>query len=513
MAGPRALLAEEMAAIEWNAEFLGVSRFLMMENAGRAVAHEILKRHKRLPSVSIFAGLGGNGGDGFVAARHLASRCHTVNLIVLGDPRRIQDAPTARNWEIVNRLRHSINISVIRDSSEFSLFQSDVVVDAILGTGAKGKPRTPIILALQQMNQMSGYKIAIDIPTGINPNTGLQTTEHAFRPDLTVTFHKPKIGLVKNRTSVGKLVVADVGIPPEAELYIGPGDVLQATSPRSPFTKKGDFGRLLVIGGSTEFIGAPILASMGALRSGVDLVYLAAPPQIIAAASSLCPDLIPISLSHEILTSDDLKIIEDTIPRIDVLLIGPGLGDFHETLDMIGKIHSLAANYQKPMVLDADALKVVSRLMKVGANTIITPHAGEFRRIAGFEITKSLLPRAQQVRDLAKKLKCVILLKGPVDIVTTPTNTRLNWTGHPAMSVGGTGDVLAGLVAGFRAQGINSYLSACVGAFVNGAAGFLAVQEKGAGLIARDLVDYIPRILSDPLASPIAYNRTIPLED
>jgi NAD(P)H-hydrate epimerase len=513
MAGMRVLLAEEMTAIEWNAEFLGVSRLLMMENAGRAVAHEILKRHKRQPTVAIFAGLGGNGGDGFVAARHLAPRSRVVHLIVLGDPERIQNAPAAENWEIVNRLRHSINISIVRDSSELPIVEADVVVDALLGTGAKSTPRKPLLLALQQMNQMSGYKVAIDIPTGIHPNTGAQTTEHAFRPDLTVTFHLPKFGVVKNKPAIGKLVVADIGIPPEAELYIGPGDVIQAISPRSPFAKKGDFGRLLVIGGSNEFIGAPILASMGALRSGVDLVYLAAPPPVITAAASLCPDLIPITLSNETLTNADLPIIEEVIPRVDALLIGPGLGEHHETLDTIGKVHSLAKKHGRPMVLDADALKVVTRLMKIKANTILTPHAGEFRRIAGFEITKSLLQRAQQVRDLAKKLKCIILLKGPVDIVTSRLDTRLNWTGHPVMSVGGTGDVLAGLVAGFRAQRIDPYLSACVGAFVNGAAGLLAFQEKGAGLIARDLIAYIPRIISNPMASPIAYNRTIPLEE
>lgn len=511
MTRTRALLAEEMAAIEWNAEYLGVSRLLMMENAGRAVANEILKRYKRLPTVALFTGIGGNGGDGFVAARHLATRCLALYIILVGEPTAIRNTPTAANWEIIKKLRHSIAIHVVRDSSELPILSAEVVVDALLGTGVKGQLRAPITQALKLMNEMKGFKVAIDVPTGIHPNTGEPLTEHAFRPDLTVTFHRIKIGLVRNKEMVGRVVVADIGVPPEAELYVGPGDVLQAIQPRSPFTKKGDFGRLLVIGGSDKYVGAPILASTGALRSGVDLVYLAAPQRVINAATSQSPDLIPLTFSSDILTNSDLPMIEEVIERVNAILLGPGIGRHNETLDTIGKVHSLAGKYQKPLVIDADALRVVSRLMKIGTNTIITPHAGEFKRIAGFGVDQSLLQRAQQVRNLAKKLKCVILLKGPVDVVTTPTETRLNWTGHPAMSVGGTGDVLAGLVAGFRAQGISSFLSANVGAFVNGAAGLLAFQQKGPGLIAFDLTEYIPKILADPMASPIAYNLRIPI--
>ncbi|MFX1565169.1 MAG: NAD(P)H-hydrate dehydratase [Promethearchaeota archaeon] len=513
MSPVQTLLAEEMTAIEWNAEFFGVSRLILMENAGRAVAHEVLKRSKRLPRVAIFAGLGGNGGDGFVAARHLAPRCRVVHLIILGDPSNIRNDAAARNWEIIRKMRHSLDVHIIQDSSEIPEISAQVVIDALLGTGVKGKPRTPFIKALQVMNKMDAFKVAIDIPTGLHPNTGQPTTPDAFRPDLTVTFHYAKVGLAKNREHTGKLVIADVGIPPEAELYVGPGDVIRATEPRPLFTKKGDFGRLLVIGGSPQYIGAPILASMGALRSGVDLVYIAAPEQVITAATSHSPDFIPVTLSEKKLVNNDLSLIEEVLSNVQAVLVGPGLGDHHETLDATGEILSIANRLNKPVVIDADALKVVSRIMNVGTNTIITPHAGEFKRIRGIQVAKPLLQRAQQVRDLAKTLKCVVLLKGPVDIVSTPAETRLNWTGHPTMSVGGTGDVLAGLVAGFRAQGINSFLSACAGAFINGAAGSLAYQEKGQGAIAFDLGEYIPRVLANPMASPIAYNFGIPISE
>jgi len=511
MSEVNALSAEEMTAIEWNAEHLGVSRLMMMENAGQAVAAEIMKRQKGLFSAAVFAGLGGNGGDGFVVARHLAAHYRSVHVIVLGDPSTIRSQEAAMNWRILEKMRHSVRISVARDSTELPSVTEDVVVDALLGTGATGPPRPPIPQALELMNKLAGFKVAVDLPSGIDPDTGEPTTETAFRADVTITFHRPKLGLLKAKTFVGRLVVADIGIPPEAELYVGPGDALRATPPRPPYTKKGDYGRLLVVGGSNQYSGAPILSSLGALRSGVDLVHLAAPASVIVAATSQSPDLIPITLQDKVLTKADLPVLETALSNADAVLVGPGLGTRTETLDAIGELFTLINKYAKPAVFDADALKVVTRAMKLGANTVITPHAGEFQRIAGHGVEEALGQRADAVRELAKMLQCVVLLKGPVDIICTPAETRLNWTGTPAMSVGGTGDVLAGLVAGLRAQGVNSFLSACVGAFVNGAAGMLAFRTKGAGLIASDLLEYAPQVLANPMAAPVAYNIPIPI--
>jgi hydroxyethylthiazole kinase-like uncharacterized protein yjeF len=506
-----AISAEEMTAIEWNAEHLGVSRLLMMENAGQAVAAEIVKRQKGVFSVAIFAGLGGNGGDGFVAARHLAARYRSVHVIVVGNPSAIRSSEAATNWRILEKMRHSVRISVAQDSAELPNVTEDVIVDALLGTGVTGPPRPPIPQALTLMNGLTGLKVAIDLPSGIHPNTGEPTTDAAFRADVTVTFHRPKLGLLKAKAYAGRLVVADIGVPPEAELYVGPGDVLRATPPRPAYTKKGDYGRLLVVGGSSQFSGAPILASLGALRSGVDLVYLAAPASVIAAATSQSPDLIPITLQGKILTKGDLPVLETAFANADVILVGPGLGAQTETLDAVGELFTLANKHGKPIVIDADALKVITRVMKLGPNAVITPHAGEFQRIAGHGVEEALGLRGEAVQELARMLQCVVLLKGPVDIICTPTESRFNWTGTPAMSVGGTGDVLAGLVAGLRAQGVSSFLSACVGAFVNGAAGMLAFRVKGAGLIASDLLEYAPQVLANPTAAPVAYNIPIPV--
>ncbi|MFX1473957.1 MAG: NAD(P)H-hydrate dehydratase [Promethearchaeota archaeon] len=507
-----AISSEEMVAIEGNAEHLGISRLLLMENAGRAVADEILKRIKPESCVVIFSGLGGNGGDGFVTARHLASHCK-IHLVVLGNPSLIKHAEALINWEIVNKMHHSLRIHVVRSASELPDIKSSVVVDAILGTGMRGTPREPMLQALQLMNRMSGTKIAVDLPTGLHPDTGVLTTESAFQPDITITFHRPKQGLVRGKEHIGKLVVADIGIPPEAELYIGPGDILRVYKPRHPHTKKGDFGRLLIIGGSDRYVGAPILASLGALRSGVDIIYLAAPPNVISAATSQSPDIIPIPFKTKILKEATLSKIHGSIKQVDALLIGPGLGEHSETLAAARQVFSLAAQHDKPTIVDADALKVISEVEKLSSTTIITPHAGELSYITGRTVSQSLDKRAQEVRTLARKLGCVVLLKGPVDIIADPEKTRYNWTGTPALSIGGTGDVLAGVISGIRAQGVQSFLAACVGAFINGAAGQLAFQDKGVGLVASDLTEHIHRVIIDPGAIRALYHSQISIEE
>ncbi len=501
-----------MVAIEWNAVYLGVSRLLLMENAGRAVAVEILKLIKPKSRVAIFSGLGGNGGDGFVVARHLASHCQ-VDLVALGDPSTIKHTEAATNWQIIRKMKHSIHTHIVCDTTELPDIKASVVVDALLGTGTKGNIRAPMLQALHLMNRMSGIKVAVDLPTGIHPDTGELATEAAFRPDVTVTFHRPKLGLVREKGNVGKLVVADIGIPPEAELYIGPGDVLRLYKPRRPYTKKGDFGRLLVIGGSNRYVGAPILACLGALRSGVDIVYLAAPPNVISAATSQSPDIIPIQFPANILTGAALSTIREAITTVDALLIGPGLGNDSESLDAATQILALADQHDRPVVVDADALKVISGVEKLSSTTIITPHPGEFNQITGRTITQSVEKRGKEASALAGKLGCVVLLKGPVDVIAEPEKTRFNWTGTPAMSVGGTGDVLAGICSGIRAQGVQSFLAACAGAFINGAAGQFAFQDKGVGLVASDLVEYIPRVIQDPMTSRALYHSKISVED
>ncbi len=233
-----------------------------MENAGRNIAQETTSRFPNEKKIAIFCGLGGNGGDGFVAARHLLAAGYNVTVILVGKSRDISHEAAMKNWCILQSMQDKIPLIEVTDSSAIPKVTADVVIDALLGTGTKGKLKPPISQVVEQINSLNAFKIAVDVPTGIDSDTG-EVLGNAVKADLTVTFHKGKVGLKKAKKYVGELVVKDIGLPQEIEQYAGPGDVYLAKKPRSPTAHKGDFGRLLVIGGSEVFSGAPTLVSLG----------------------------------------------------------------------------------------------------------------------------------------------------------------------------------------------------------------------------------------------------------
>ena len=277
-----------MRALEDNAEYFGVSLLQLMENAGGSIAQEIVSRFANDRKIVIFCGLGGNGGDGFVAARHLLAAGFKVDVVLVGKHRDINHESSLKNWEALESLQNEISLLEVGDSSALPKVEADVVIDALLGTGTKGKLKPPISNAVDYINSLSGFKIAVDAPTGIDTDTG-EVLGTAVKADLTITFHKAKPGFEKAKKFVGELVVADIGLPVEFERFAGPGDVYLATKPRTSTAHKGDFGRLLVIGGSEVYSGAPTLVSLAAQRTGVDIVYLAAPAKTALAISSMMP--------------------------------------------------------------------------------------------------------------------------------------------------------------------------------------------------------------------------------
>ena len=289
------ITSRQMRALEKNGEYFGVSLLQLMENAGGSIAQEIVSRFANDRKIVIFCGLGGNGGDGFVAARHLLAAGFKVDIILLGKKRDINHESSSKNWESLESLQNEICLLEISDSSALPKVEADLVIDALLGTGTKGKLKPPIFQAVELINSMKAYKIAVDVPTGIDADTG-EVLGVAVKANLTITFHKGKAGLKEAKKNVGELVVKEIGLPPEMEQFAGPGDVFLATKPRTATAHKGDFGRLLVIGGNEVYSGAPTLASLGALRTGVDLVYLAAPSKAANEISSMSPDLITVKL-------------------------------------------------------------------------------------------------------------------------------------------------------------------------------------------------------------------------
>ena len=289
-------------------------------------------------------------------------------------------------------------------------------------------------------------------------------------------------------------------MPIEIERYAGPGDVYLARVPRRPTAHKGDFGRLLVIGGSEIYSGAPTLVSLGAMRTGVDLVYLAAPSKTANVISSMSPDLITIKLEGTNLNPANIETVKPYLAMVDAVALGPGLSLNAETVDFVKLCVEEVERVGKPLLLDADGLKAFAKFKRpLRTPLVLTPHAGEYSLLTGETLPENMEERAVAIQKTAKKLDAVVLVKGKVDCICSPERIKLNFSGNPGMTVGGTGDVLSGIVSGLMAQGVDPFEAATAGAFVNGAAGDFAEAELGFHMVASDIIDWIPNVFEEPM--------------
>ncbi len=458
--------AEEMNALDCNCRYFGLLPLQLMENAGAALAREISARVKG-KRIAIVAGRGNNGGDAFVAARHLSGFDATVYL--LGRSRDIATEEAKRNWQILERLDYDLRM--ISDSSDLYLGEADLIVDAIFGTGVRGIIKGLEAQAIDAINTSGKPVISVDVPSG-------QGTNKAVRSDVTVTFHRQKPNMS------GNIVVTDIGIPPAAEFFVGEGD-LWLMGRRSLESHKGDSGRILVIGGG-PYTGAPALSAMAALRAGADIVTVAAPKAAARTISGYSPNLIVQQLSADHLCPEDIPVLKEQIARHDVVVMGMGLGRHAETTAALAEIIPLC----EKTVIDADALQADLPL-----KGIVTPHAGEFKRISGIGLVDlDYRERAKPLREFACQRGLVVLLKGKVDLISDGEVVRANTTGNPGMTVGGTGDVLAGITAAFYARA-SAMRAASAAAFVNGRAGDLVYPEKDFGMAATDVIEKIPEAM------------------
>jgi len=493
------ITSRDSRILDRNSEYLGVSTLQLMENAGRAVSDEIAGRFSIGSKIVVYAGTGRNGGDGMVAARHLASRGYRVTVVLVGNAAEIRDETTLKNWQAINAMSETVSIEILQDSSQISPRECDVAIDALLGTGVRGGLRQPIRAAVEAINQMNCFKLAVDVPTGIDSDAG-EVLGTAVNADLTVTFHARKPGLRIAKQYCGEVKVMGIGIPPEAEIYAGPGDVEEVATPRSPDAHKGDFGRLLVIGGSETYSGAPALVALAALRTGVDLVFVAAPERTAISISSFSPNLITVRLAGEHLNKANVGSLKPHIQKATCLAMGPGLGTHSDTVNAVLEILSVLKESGKPTLIDADAIKAMGVIRhRAGFPVVLTPHAGEFQVLSGRAPSSDLRARSEETKSLAAVSGGTVLLKGHVDVISDGERVRLNRTGNPAMTVGGTGDVLSGVVAGLMAKGVPGFQASVAGAFINGAAGDFARLEHGDHLAPTDLIHLIPKIMNDPM--------------
>lgn len=467
---------ERMGAVDRNAAALGISQRQLMESSGRAVAEAVRDRAPGGARVVIVAGRGNNGGDGCVAPRFLDD--YDVSLFLLGRADDISTEIARRNFDALRSGEY--DIGTWRDSSHIDLPDADVIVDAILGTGVDGPVREPAATAIRGMNASDTPVVSVDIPSGIDPHTGTSASV-AVAADEVVTFHDTKPGITDLDVPV---TVADIGIPAAAETFVGPGDIWWLE--RDPTSHKGHSGRILVIGGG-PYAGAPALSALAALRSGGDLATVACPASVADAVAGFSPNLIVHDLPGEALGPEHTDTLLDMADGTDVTVLGPGLGSDRSTLDAV---ESFLANFDGCCVVDADALQVVPQT-RTSATLVCTPHQGELANMGGPR-REDWRDRQEAVEEYARSIGHTLLVKGHYDIVSDGERTRVSRTGNPGMTVGGTGDVLAGIVATLFAQSEDPLRAASVGAYLNGSAGDLAADSKGDALLASDVVELIP---------------------
>ena len=496
----KSITSEDMAAIDENSQYLGIPASVLMENAGASVARTIAGTYDvKNKVVVIVAGTGNNGGDGFVVARHLANMGAFVRVALLGRIEDIKTEEAKQNWAVLSKMEVDVEKLSIQDNRELKILQewfgsSFVLVDAILGTGVKGLLRQQIPKVVQIMNDSGRSIVAVDTPTGLDPSKG-DVHGVAVKADVTVTFHKIKEGFQGKKEFTGKVIVADIGIPIEAELFTGPGDVRRVVKVRSLYGHKGTFGYVLIIGGSTVYSGAPALAGLAALRCGAGLSIIAAPKSMTSTIRSYSPNLIVHSLEHDHICLEDLPRISALLKKCDALVLGPGIGLEPPTMSAIPKIVASSTAMKKPVLVDADALRALDGTTFDNARVILTPHAGEFKSLAGVEPPLTWKGRVNICTEFARSRSCVLLLKGHETVVSDGNRLKVNTTGNPGLATAGSGDVLSGLIGALLAQGNDPFYAAAAGAFIHGAAGDLAVKSRGFHLLATDIVNEIPAVL------------------
>ncbi len=472
------ITSEQLAVIDANSAALGVPPKQLMESAGNAVARAVRSVVDPGGEVVVVAGRGNNGGDAFAAARFLEE--YDVRVRLLGRAETITTDIARQNWEALQA--SELDAREVRDSAAIEFGEPDLFVDAMVGTGVSGALREPMATAAARLNDSDTPVLSVDVPSGMNGTTGT-LADNAVEADHVVTFHKPKPGL---DALAAPVTVADIGIPEGAERFVERGDLLRLSRPAD--SHKGAFGEVLVIGGG-PYTGAPALAAQAALRAGADLVRVACPQSVASEIQGYSENLIVRPFDGDRFTPDSVATVRELAVDHDSVVLGPGLGAAENTLAAAAEF---LGSYDGVAVVDADALEVVPGV-ETDASLIGTPHQGELRAMGG-ETAEDWRERADLVESFASDLGVTLLVKGRYDVLSDGERTRVNRTGNPGMTVGGTGDVLAGTVGALAATR-DPMAAAAIGAYVTGAAGDRIVDRRGYGLVATDLLDAIPPVM------------------
>ena len=514
--------AEQMRTLDRRTiEEAGIPGEELMERAGlgvfAAVQRAIDTAGYVTPVIHVLAGRGNNGGDAFAVARMLKEAGHTPWVWLIGSVAGIKGDALA-HFNLMRQADVSFVEVSTKEDWEGMLYTTppgDIVVDGVLGTGARGPARGPAAGAIQFANvaSESALVVAIDIPSGLNADTGRPEGE-AVRADLTVTMGLPKIGLVAPEALeyVGTVEVVDIGIPDEFVEEVGAdgrlemvyGTDLRPLMPRRPRAlHKGNCGKVLLVGGSVGFMGAIAMASRAAVRSGAGLVTTVTPGSIASevATSSLETMVVDVEETPAgSLAGNAAEAIVELATEFDAVLVGPGMTRSDDTRRIVERILEAC---ETDLVLDADALAVLSgrlaRLADARGRVIITPHPGEMSMLTGRSVEDIQADRPAAAEQAAAVSGAVIVLKGAGTVVArTGRPTAINLNGNPGMATGGSGDVLAGLTVGLLGMGMEPYDAARTAVYLHGRAGDLVAWRKSqAGLIATDIIEELPYAFRD----------------
>jgi len=493
---------------------LGIPGAVLMENAARG-ASRIFLDHFAPPvnsHVVILCGRGNNGGDGYVMARYLHQAGLKITVVILSESDKISgDALT--NLEIIRNM--GLEILEVPDTDRWVTFNQtvrdcDLIIDGILGTGLDSPVRGLYAEVMEEVNSLDKPIMAIDIPSGLNADTG-QIMGAAIRADLTVTFGFPKLGqlVFPGADLIGRLVRIDIGIPdtitnqvPAAFHMIEPDDFCDLFKNEKQDIHKGNRGHLLILAGSTGKTGAATLTALGALRAGAGLVTLGVPKSLNPILENKLTEAMTVPLPETGDGSISLEadgIIKELMEGKTALAIGPGLSTNSETF---GVVRDIVASCPLPMVIDADGINALSGELNVLANSkekiILTPHPGEMGRLIGHTSGDIQHDRVGTVIHFVKEYGCYLVLKGARTLIGEPNGEiYINPTGNPALSIGGSGDVLTGLIGGFLARGWPVAKAAIAGVYLHGMAADLLAEYMGqAGILAGELLNVLPKLTS-----------------
>ena len=509
------LTTAQMRQVEQDCVNISLPASVLMENAGKAVAEEVRRILGAIDRqrIVILVGPGNNGGDGLVAARYLHDWGAGVSLYLLaqrpfGDP----------NFELV-RERGITCVEAARDENmdglDDWLSSTNVVIDALFGTGKRRSLAGIFVPVLNRVSQARERRpalriIALDLPSGFNADSGAVDSACLYA-DNTITLGFPKPGLfnLPGADRAGRITVVDIGIPPslaeQATTELITDDWSRSVLPKRPRgANKGSFGRVMVVAGSINYIGAAYLACSGAIRVGAGLVTLATAASLLPILASKLTEVTYLPLPESApgaISPQATRLIHRESSNYGVLLLGCGLGQSQSAIRFIKSTLFRLKAAPSCLVLDADALNTMAKTpnwwQQLADDAILTPHPGEMARLAGVSIDEVQSDRVGIAKKMAQEWHKTIVLKGAYTVVATPDGqSSVSPVANPGLASAGTGDVLSGVIAGLAAQGLNHFEAAAGGVYLHGEAGEIVRDRLGdTGMIATDLLPALPLVI------------------